>query len=304
LKQNAENYFKEHNIKDVRNMSPFTLFNTIFIIGGLFITYYLSMYSQISFMKKILFALLSGFFHHLSMVHLLHDASHSAYTRNPLVWRYFGYFGEILSGHSIYVWTHRHVFGHHIWTNVCGVDPDLGIYKCSPHRPIMNYRERVVIIPSWFQPFMYMFITLQMKIDDIFSYTRGSMENVKINNTGLYQSFIFWGGKLGYWGHRLFLPMYLGQGILSTLFLYSLAEAVSGTLFGYFSQITHISESCEWPIDRPIPRDWAEMQVLTATDYGHDSYVWTYLSGYLNYQVPHHLFPSVAPHYYADLCKK
>jgi linoleoyl-CoA desaturase len=285
-------------------MAPFTLFNTIFIIGGLFITYYLSMYSQISFLKKILFALLSGFFHHLSMVHLLHDASHSAYTRNPLVWRYFGYFGEILSGHSIYVWTHRHVFGHHIWTNVCGVDPDLGIYKCSPHRPIMNYRERVVIIPSWFQPFMYMFITLQMKIDDIFSYTRGSMENVKINNTGLYQSFIFWGGKLGYWGHRLFLPMYLGQGILSTLFLYSLAEAVSGTLFGYFSQITHISESCEWPIDRPIPRDWAEMQVLTATDYGHDSYVWTYLSGYLNYQVPHHLFPSVAPHYYADLCKK
>jgi fatty acid desaturase len=284
-------------------MSIFTIFNTIFILGGLFVSYYFSMYSNVSIWLKMFFALLAGVFHHLSMVHLLHDASHSSYSRNASVWKYFGIFGDFFSGHSTYIWMHRHVFGHHIWTNVCGVDPDLAVYKCSPHKPIMDYKMETFVLPSWLQPFAYCLVTLEMKIDDFISFLTGRMENVKLNDTSRY-SLLFWITKFGYYTQRIFLPIYLGQGLKTTLFLYSITEATSGTLFGYFSQITHVSETCEWPIDRPIPRDWAEMQVLSSTDYSHESYFWTYISGYLNYQVPHHLFPSVAPHYYPEICKK
>jgi len=76
---------------------------------------------------------------------------------------------------------------------------------------------------------------------------------------------------------------------------------IGGLIFGVFSQISHILENVEWPIDKPVPNDWGTLQVLTAKDYSHDSYFWTYISGYLNYQVIHHLFPSVAPHLYPKI---
>jgi len=140
-----------------------------------------------------------------------------------------------------------------------------------------------------------------MQYDDFISFARGSMENEKINDVGLYQTFKFYSLKLIYYTHRIFLPIYLGRGIFSTLFLFGVTEAIGGLLFGYFSQITHVSEDIEWPSDKPIPGDWATLQVRTAADYAPDSFFWTYLSGYLNYQIVHHLFPSVAPHHYHEL---
>lgn len=131
------------------------------------------------------------------------------------------------------------------------------------------------------------------------------MENCTLNDRSFYQISWFIFSKFVYYSQRVFLPIYLGYGIFTTLFLYIVTEFTSGLVFGYFSQITHIAENLECPIpwewDRPVARDWAELQVLTANDFSHDSYFWTYLSGYLNYQVVHHLLPAVAPHYYPEL---
>ena len=54
---------------------------------------------------------MGGVFHHLSMVHLWHDMSHSSYSKNSSLWKYFGIYGEWVTGHSMYIWVHRHVFG-------------------------------------------------------------------------------------------------------------------------------------------------------------------------------------------------
>jgi fatty acid desaturase len=47
--------------------------------------------------------------------------------------------------------------------------------------------------------------------------------------------------------------------------------------------------------------DWAEMQVRTSLDYAHDSWITTILSGGLNFQVVHHLFPFVSQIYYPKI---
>jgi len=138
-------------------------------------------------------------------------------------------------------------------------------------------------------------------MDDLFSYYRGSMENTPINDQTFFRNLEFVVGKIVYYGHRVILPIYLGYGIFATLFYFTIAEAISGFLFGYFSQVTHVSDEVVWPSESPIPRDWAELQVETAVDFCHDSFFWTYMSGYLNYQVVHHLFPSVAPHHYPEI---
>lgn len=44
--------------------------------------------------------------------------------------------------------------------------------------------------------------------------------------------------------------------------------------------------------------EWAKSQVQTTLDYGHGSPAAAYLSGALNYQSVHHLFPTVSQYHY------
>jgi len=141
-----------------------------------------------------------------------------------------------------------------------------------------------------------------MQIDDFTSFSRKKMENTKINDTSFSYSLVFYGNKFIFLLQRVLLPiLFFKQSILTTLFMFAVCELVAGFLFGYFSQITHVQEDVLWPNTFEIEQDWGELQVQTAVDYCQDSYFWTYISGNLNYQVIHHLFPSVAPHKYSDL---
>jgi len=47
-----------------------------------------------------------------------------------------------------------------------------------------------------------------------------------------------------------------------------------------------------------INGEWAKLQIETCVDYGHNSWMWTFFSGALNYQSIHHLFPSVSQYHY------
>jgi fatty acid desaturase len=62
-------------------------------------------------------------------------------------------------------------------------------------------------------------------------------------------------------------------------------------------QANHVVGEVEWPLpdhNNVMEMDWAQMQVETAQDYGHDSWLQTVCTGGLNYQVVHHLFPNVS----------
>ena len=43
---------------------------------------------------------------------------------------------------------------------------------------------------------------------------------------------------------------------------------------------------------------WGAGQVLTSADFCHGSFFWTHVSGGLNYQIVHHLFPGVCHCHY------
>ena len=301
LKQKVETYFKKNDIKDCRQLDAFTALNTVFIFTGIVLFYYLSMYSNINVGYKILAAIGAGIFHHLMMVHSGHDVSHSCFTRYPIVWSVMGFVGGILLGISDEIWEHRHVFGHHVFTNVSGIDPDLGIYKASPKEELQQYRARHIVMPGWVQKIAYFLVVSDIQIDDFYSYFRGAMEQVLINDTGAIATMRFVGLKLAFIIQRVLLPIYLGHSTYLTLFLFLITELTAGCFFGHFSQISHIVDDLEWPADTPIEEDWGEMQVRTSCDYATDSKFWTYFSGHLNYQVCHHLFPSISPQHYEAL---
>ncbi len=149
---------------------------------------------------------------------------------------------------------------------------------------------------------MHLIGILLWKADEFISYFTRHMENVRVAHQTKLQILWFWGGKAFFYFHRIFLPILLGcRSVSSALILYTLTEVTVGVFFGWMSQISHVDETREYPHEFLIQKDWAELQVLTSIDYCHDSYFWTYLSGYLNYQTVHHLFPSVAPHFYPQI---
>jgi len=76
-----------------------------------YLSYYMSMYTNSSFLVKFFFAVLAGVFHHLSMAHILHDASHFCYGSDPRIWEVLHIFGGTFTGLSMYVWLHRHCVG-------------------------------------------------------------------------------------------------------------------------------------------------------------------------------------------------
>jgi len=303
LRQKAEDFFEDKGVKDVRQINLYVLCNTAFILSVIVACYYLSMYSSLPYWQCMFFAALGGLFHYLSMVHVWHDLSHCAWTRYPAVWRWFGYSGAFLLGQSMETWLYRHVIGHHIYTNVSGIAPDIGIYKAYPKTPMRKYRsDRPILLPTFLQPIVYIFSVAHMQVDDYFSFQRCAQENIRMNLIPLVDDVFFWMPKVGFLIHRVILPVYFGyHSIWGALYLFLLTEGVAGLFFGLFSQVSHVSEEVAWPEGSPISEGWAEMQVQTAHDYGHNSYFWTYLAGYLNYQVVHHLFPGVAPHFYPYL---
>jgi len=73
--------------------------------------------------------------------------------------------------------------------------------------------------------------------------------------------------------------------------------AISGWLFGFFSQINHINEDAEAGAalydERGEPRSWSVRQVESSVNWANGSYCWFLLSNGLNFQIEHHLFPGV-----------
>jgi acyl-lipid (8-3)-desaturase len=69
-------------------------------------------------------------------------------------------------------------------------------------------------------------------------------------------------------------------------------------------QVAHVVDDVDFVEARPdgsIPGGWAAGQLATSADFAHASPFWLHVSGGLNYQVVHHLFPGVAHAHYPAL---
>jgi fatty acid desaturase len=69
-------------------------------------------------------------------------------------------------------------------------------------------------------------------------------------------------------------------------------------------QVAHVVDEVrflEKEADGTVPGSWAKQQIATCADFCHGSWFWTHISGGLNYQAIHHLFPSVIHTHYPAL---
>ena len=116
--------------------------------------------------------------------------------------------------------------------------------------------------------------------------------------------FLFW---------RVYLPLSMmeqsnGHLTLSSFaLLFLAAELTTGYWLAFNFQVSHVSDVADWPLgenrsdsngNKVMGLEWAKAQTIASVDYSHNNWWTTFCCGALNYQIEHHLFPTVSQYYY------
>jgi fatty acid desaturase len=251
---------------------------------------------------RVLAAVVFGVCQALPLLHCMHDASHTSIGRRPWMWSVIGRLTmDWFAGASLKSWHHQHVVGHHLYTNVMGVDPDLPVTKTGDIRRVSKLQQWAV--PYQFQHiyllFLYSLLGLKFRVQDILGLATGANGSIRVNVT-----LSDWTSQIvtkSFWFcWRVLLPLvYLAVPPREYLALFLVSEFVTGWYLTLNFQVSHVSPPADFPDSTaPFEDEWAVSQVRTTVDYSHGDPVMTFLCGALNYQTVHHLFPSVSQYHY------
>jgi acyl-lipid (8-3)-desaturase len=254
----------------------------------------------------------------------VHEGSHFALTHRPWVWRLLGATHDFVNGASFYNWLHQHFLGHHPYTSLEDTDPD--IYTGDPDarriKPSQGYLS-IYRFQHLYVPPLYGVLAAKFRVSDLALLFVGKggvpaaqqPKNgaLRVNPPESFHWACFLLGKLTWFAYRWALPAYL-LGWLPATVLLVVSDLCTSYYLALVFQVNHVTRGLDWPQvgeDGVVDMDWAHMQVVTTIDYAHDSPLTTFLSGGLNFQAVHHLFPHISQIYYPEIaplikaqCKK
>jgi len=268
---------------------------------------------------RVAAAVVFGLCQVLPLLHVMHDASHTAIGHSETGYKFWGQLTlDWMAGASMLSWHHQHTIGHHVYTNVYGADPDLPAGG-EPRRFVERQRWASIYQWQWlYMPVLYGLLAMKVRVDDVLFVWLGGMNGpIRVNyyDSPLFRVFAVKGGWAAY---RILIPLLvLGVPFKTWLALFIISELTSGYWLAWNFEVSHISEHTFFPTmheaakDGELPITWAKAQVLTGVEYGHQNTLTTFMCGALNYQIVHHLFPSVSQYHYPalapivmDVCEK
>ncbi len=234
-----------------------------------------------------------------------HDGGHNAYSRHPWVNRLMSMTLDALGGSS-YLWKTTHNIIHHSYTNVTGVDGDIDLGflgRISPHQKRYGFHR----FQHFYLWLLYGFITFKWQFrDDIVGVTTGRIGHVRINRPQGRELLIYLSGKIVFLSLAFVIPMMI-HPVLTVLAWFCVASFFQGVLLSIVFQLAHCVEEAEFPMPEAstgrLEDAWAVHQVRTTVDWARTSAIMTWLSGGLNYQIEHHLFPQICHIHYPALAK-
>ena len=235
----------------------------------------------------------------VTAVNYWHDGLHFSLSTDWRVNAWLPYLFPYYS--SPWTWYHEHVIGHHAYPNVGLRDPDLA------HAPqLMREHASIRWRPShagqsrWHRVLLVWSVALGAGLsllNDARANAKSSYNNVvpyaPLPRPRLAAHVL---GRAGYvflmhaWPYLAFPPW--KAAVWATL-----PGAVLSVCFMANTQVNHLTSECAHASDRSFYRH----QASTAQNFGAGSAFCYYFSGGLNYQIEHHLFPTVNHCHLPDL---
>ena len=258
-----------------------------------------------------------------------HDGNHGAFSTTSWLNRLAGWGMDVI-GASSAAWEYQHVVGHHQYTNLVSDekfslpenDPDVfSSYPLLRMHPDTAWKPHHQLQHIFALPLFALMTISKVLISDFETYLavrRGSID-CSARLVPLEGKLLFWGAKILGFLLQIAVPCYL-HGIPTGLSLFTMAHLVSGEYLAVCFIINHISESCDYlsrsavlgakvtdmlqsaqkeadaKRKHPVPplNDWAATQVQCCVNWRSGGVLSNHLSGGLNHQIEHHLFPSIS----------
>jgi len=283
---------------------PGPTFRTFFVILSLWITGYMG-FIYGSLWAAVLFGIARALFG----IHTMHSSSHFAVSKNPSIWKWLDWLCfDVFMGGSNLSWNYQHILGHHQFTNVFQADPDLPCVVEGDVRRLVNQQKWKFMykFQAFYLPLLYPLLALKTRVSDAMILFGSKASGPLTMTVSRDQRLLLAATKAFFVWYQFYLPYSIGYLTVGRLFvLYLATELASGAWLAYFFQVNHISESIRYTTaEDATAKEWAALQVEGTLDYAHDSPLFIFLSGTLNYQTIHHLFPSVSNHHYPALTKQ
>merc|ERR1711871_587550 len=224
-------------------------------------------------------ACVNGVFRGLMITRDAHAASHFAYSPSPLVNRVVYRLAMCAMGGSAEHWTNQHVQRHHIETSIIPIDYDT-MYPVK--RVLSSYK------PLWFHKYQHIYMWMLYPIT-MLAWTLGDLAyafhprvpaDAKLKSLAISFTFML---------HARVLPFLVLPAMTAMWFVY--LEIIVSSCF--FSAQFVVNHEVEGTHGHSTYQDWGQYQTVSSHDYAVDSWLWCHLSGSLNNQIAHHLFPSV-----------
>ena len=307
LKSRVNAYFKENNIAKTANSAM--VFKT-FALLALFLTPYGFLYNQSLPMWAyyILWAIM-GFGMAGVGLSVMHDANHGAYSRkewvNTLVSNVM-----ILLGGSARNWRIQHNVLHHTYTNVTDhdedIDPPLFMLRFSPHSKHYAIHKFQHLYAWFFYGMMTLFWYLTKDYQQAYRYKKkGLIESQGVTFSQHLTRIVFF--KLIYTAIFLFLPIYFGgANWLTNVLGFVLMQFICGLILAMIFQPAHVVPTSTFPMPNDsgvVEADWAVSQLYNTANFAPKSKLFSWYVGGLNFQVEHHLFPSICHIHYKKIAK-
>ena len=305
LNQRVAQYFKDKKMSRHANF-PMVL-RTIFVIGfqvGLYLYMLLGTYSTPA--SYLIWAGLA-FGMVWSAINVGHDAIHGAYSKSKFVnWMLSHTFN--LNGASAYMWTKMHNTAHHTYTNVMGLDEDvesvpaLRLSPQTPFKPIHKYQHKFAFLFYGLATFSWVFIK------DYVKFFKNEVGNFNGEKHPTIEYFLLFFYKFCYYTLFIVLPLVMVNNISWGHIIggYLLMHFIAGMYLALVFMLAHIVEKAHFPIPNEInelENSWLVHQLYTTANFGEESLLLSFMTGGLNTQVEHHLFPNMCTVHYRGLSK-
>lgn len=275
------------------------------IFFGCFLAFYLTHFYLENFVATVIAAVVLGFLAAEVGVCIQHDANHGGFSSSAVVNKWVGTSLDFV-GASSFIWKQQHVFGHHVYTNIEGIDPDIRVHDPDIRRTNMfqPWRE--------YQAYQHVYLGLlysllsikSIFIDDFKMLFSGWIGVVPVNHIHMEELIVFFGGKAFYFLYYIVLPLIFSQhSLVHTVQLWLIAHLVTGWTLAFMFQVNHVTDRADFYEKKgdKVNVGWTKSQIEGTSDFAHDSWFWTHVSGGLNYQVVHHLFPWVCHVHYPEI---
>lgn len=302
LRKRVDAYFKENKISKHNNNAM--IIKTVILLSLYVLPFVATFFFPASFGITLLLWTIMGFSKAGIGMSVMHDANHGAYSSSSKVNHWLGTITLNMVGGSVFNWKLQHNILHHTYTNVVNMDDDVddkAFMRFTPHTKVKSYQKLQFIYAFFFYGILTLYWAVAKDFIQFARYTKnGVNKNTKHQNYSRMIRIIF--SKLVYFFGFFFVPIYF----FSVPFLYVLSgfllmHFIAGVLLTVVFQLAHSVEGTTYPVPDEtgnIENNWAVHQMNTTVNFARHNKAISWYVGGLNFQVEHHLFPTICHVHY------